>query len=79
VSNLPGVQLRAKRVEARISGAVLCIRAGIGRGRLSEIERGQVVPSHELLCRVDAALDALIGAKRRLTALAEQEGWPVPF
>ena len=72
--NRRGVQLRAKRVEVGISGAVLCMRAGIGRGRLSDIERGHVVPSDETLKRVNTALNELIFAKQRLVALAAKKG-----
>jgi len=76
--NVTGARLRTTRVSAGISGALLCKRAGIGRSRLSDIERGHVVPSHETLKRVETALEDLIRTKRRLAALAIQEGWPGP-
>jgi transcriptional regulator with XRE-family HTH domain len=76
--NVCGERLRTTRVTARISGAVLCKRAGIGRTRLSEIERGHVVPSPETLERIETALADLIRTKRKLAALAVQEGWPGP-
>jgi hypothetical protein len=37
---MSGPELRAKRVSAGISGAVFCLKAGIGRTLLSGIERG---------------------------------------
>ena len=75
--NLDGPQIRAKRMGAGISGVVLCMHAGIGRTRLSDIERGHIVPSFETLDRLDTALNELIRAKRRLVALAAEEGWPL--
>lgn len=74
-----GEQLRAKRVQTRISGAVLCKAAGIGRSKLSEIERGLVTPSSELLNRLEAVLADLIRTQRKMAALAEEEGWPLPI
>jgi hypothetical protein len=51
---LSGAELRDKRVLARISGRVLCERAGVARGRLSDIERGYVRPPEaELVGRLD--------------------------
>jgi len=76
--NVTGARLRTTRVSAGISGAVLCARAGIGRTRLSDIERGHVVPSHETIERIETALGDLIRTKRKLAALAVQEGWPGP-
>ncbi|MFN0167204.1 MAG: helix-turn-helix domain-containing protein [Bryobacteraceae bacterium] len=72
-----GRQIRSRRVEAGISGVVLCMWAGIGRSRLSNIERGNVVPSDEILKRIDMALSHLIRVKERVDALAAQEGWPL--
>ena len=71
-----GQQIRTKRVLAGISGAVLCSRAGIGRGRLSAIERGYISISAEQLARIEAALDQLVAAKKRIDELARELGWP---
>src|SRR2546422_8118979 len=43
--------LRKKRMTAGLAGAVLCLKAGIGRSRLSEIERGYVTPTLEEVSR----------------------------
>jgi transcriptional regulator with XRE-family HTH domain len=56
---------------------VLCARAGIGRTRLSDIERGHVLPSDETFNRIDTALSELIRAKQKLAALAIEVGWPL--
>ena len=76
---LTAEQLRRKRVQAGISGAVVCKHAKIGRTKLSEIERGLVTPSTELLNRLEAVLADLIRMKRKMAALAEEEGWPLPI
>lgn len=76
---LTGEQLRVKRVQAGIAGAVVCVRAGISRSKLSEIERGLAKPSNEVLKHLEATVADLIRAKKRLAAVAEQEGWPVPI
>jgi transcriptional regulator with XRE-family HTH domain len=76
---LTGEQLRVKRVQAGITGAVVCMRARISRSKLSEIERGLTKPTDEVLKRLEATLADLIRAKKRLAAVAEQEGWPVPI
>lgn len=69
-------RLRTTRVSARISGAILCKRAGIGRTKLSDIERGHVVPSAAILRRIETALADLIRTKRKLAVIAAREGWP---
>ena len=65
------------RSKAGISGAVLCRRAQMGRSRLSDIERGYVDASPTELARLDAALNELIQAKRRVCLAAEEAGWPL--
>ena len=72
-----GQQIRSTRVLARISGAVLCSRAGIGRGRLSAIERGYITVSGEELARIEAVLDELIQARRKVAEVAAECGWPM--
>ena len=57
---MTGGQLRTKRVLARIPGHMVSGRAGIGRGRLSEIELEHIKPPIQELTRVDRALDELI-------------------
>ena len=71
-----GSELRAKRIAAGIAGALVCAKAGIARSRLSDIERGYVAPSGVEIARIDLALDDLTRAKRKIAAVAAEEGWP---
>ena len=71
-----GVQIRAKRTAAGIAGHVLCRKAGISRSRLSDVERMYVTPTPEELTHIDAALDQLVEAKRKVRQVAEEVGWP---
>jgi hypothetical protein len=57
---------------------MVCARAAIGRGRLSEIERGQVLAPREELARIQRALDELMEARRQVVQFAEEVGWPAP-
>lgn len=70
-------ELRRKRVLARIPGRVVCERAAISRGRLSEIESGYVSPTDEELARIDQALDELIRARQEVVLTAVKVGWPL--
>ncbi len=74
---LSGSELRDRRVLARISGRVVCERAGIARGRLSDIERGYVQPPEAELERIEHALEDLIRAKHQMVDAARECGWPV--
>ena len=71
-----GTHLRTKRNAAGIAGSVVCVKTGISRSRLSDIERGYVTGSADEVGRIDAALDELTRAKRKMAALAAAEGWP---
>jgi transcriptional regulator with XRE-family HTH domain len=71
-----GSDLRVKRIAAGIAGSLVCIKAGIARSRLSDIERGYVTPSTEELARIATALDDLIEAKSFLDRVAASVGWP---
>jgi len=70
-------RLRNRRVVARIPGHMVCTRAGISRGRLSEIELGRVHATDEELKRIDDALRLLIEARKRMARVAAQCGWPI--
>lgn len=72
----PGQRIRARRVVAGIPGRVLCSRAGISRGRLSDLERGYISISAAEQGLLEAALDQLIEARRRIESLAAEVGWP---
>lgn len=73
---MSGQEIRLKRVTARIPGRLLCRRAGLDRGRLSDIERGYVQPSPDELARLSKALNELIEAREKVAKYAEQCGWP---
>jgi transcriptional regulator with XRE-family HTH domain len=62
---------------AEIPGRLVSFRAGISVSRLSEIERGLVPASPQALGRIERALDALIAAKRKVAAVAQEVGWPL--
>jgi len=68
--------LRTRRTVARIPGSLVCLKAGISRSRLSDIEREYVTGTPEELSRIEASLKSLIQAKRRIDALAAEVGWP---
>jgi transcriptional regulator with XRE-family HTH domain len=73
-----GKKLREKRIGAAISGYAVCLKAGIGRSRLSEIERGHIQPSEDEVARLQAAIDQLIQARHKVEAVAAEVGWPLP-
>jgi transcriptional regulator with XRE-family HTH domain len=74
---MDGQEIRLKRVTARIPGRLLCLRARVDRGRLSDIERGYVQPSADEMARLCEALEALIEARGKVAKCAEECGWPV--
>ena len=71
-----GSEIRAKRTAAGITGWLICAKAGIARSRLSDIERGYVTAPEEEIARINAALDDLARVKRKIAAVAAEEGWP---
>ena len=72
-----GTEIRRKRANARIAGRLLCLRAGVDRTRLSNIERGYVQPSESELGRITAALEGLIQARQKVATFAAEVGWPM--
>jgi len=74
---MSGNEIRTKRNAGGIVGHVLCRKVSISRNRLSELERGYVAPERDELERLDAALDELIKAKRRMEQFAAEAGWPM--
>jgi transcriptional regulator with XRE-family HTH domain len=74
--NMTGDEIRRARAEARISGSALCAKARIDRGRLSNIERGYVIPSVAELARIEVALAALMEARRALAEFAAKLEFP---
>lgn len=72
-----GARLRALRVDAGLTGAVLAQRAGVGQPTVSKVENGRMVPSRDVLDRLSGALglDAAAVAELR-AALAEVESAP---
>jgi transcriptional regulator with XRE-family HTH domain len=76
MAQVTGIQLRDRRIAAGLVGLQVCGRAGITRGRLSDIERAYVMPRPDELARLTAALDDLIASKNRIDAVLAAEGWP---
>ena len=74
---MKGSELRVKRVAAGISGAILCLKAGLGRTRLSGIERGIISMGPAEAARIEAALDELTHAKRKADEVAMSLDWPI--
>jgi hypothetical protein len=77
VANMNCIQLRDKRREARLTGFVVCAKAEIRRTRLSDIERGYVVPTEDEVARIEAAIDSLREARKAMERAAVEIGWPV--
>ena len=76
LSDLLGIGLKKRRRAAGIAGRLLCVRADVDRGRLSDIERGYADPSDEELARIEQALATLIEARDRVARVAAEVGWP---
>lgn len=72
-----GALLRARRVDAGLTGAVLAQRAGVGQPTVSKVENGRMVPSRDVLDRLSGALglDASAAAELRVV-LTEVESAP---
>ncbi|MEU9136256.1 helix-turn-helix transcriptional regulator [Streptomyces sp. NPDC048404] len=72
-----GALLRALRVDAGLTGAVLAQRAGVGQPTVSKVENGRMVPSRDVLDRLTGALSLDVSAVSELRmALAEVESAP---
>ena len=69
-------ELRTKRIASGISGAVLCLKIGMSRSRLSAIERGYIDCTPEELVLILEALQELFAAKERIVRAAIDAGWP---
>jgi len=72
-----GTAIRNLRTTAGISGALLCLKTGISRSRLSEIERGYCHPDSQELEQINTALTELRAAKQQIQHFAASVGWPV--
>jgi len=73
---MTGTELRNMRQRAGLAGHLICKKAGIGRSRLSDIERGYAHPSAVEVTLLERALDELIKAKEKMIAVAAECGWP---
>ena len=69
-------ELRAKRMAAGVPGSLVCLKAGIGRSRLSDIERGYVTVSSREREQLLSALDELTNAREAMMRAAREAGWP---
>jgi transcriptional regulator with XRE-family HTH domain len=73
---IDGPHLKRKRTLAGIAGDVLCLKIGIPRSRLSNIERGYTFVPQADIERINTALDELIQTKSALDQIAASLGWP---
>jgi transcriptional regulator with XRE-family HTH domain len=71
------MNFRKRRLDYRIPGAVVAMRAGISQGRLSNIERGYCTPKPEEVAALNATLDDLVAKKAKLAEFALQIGYPI--
>lgn len=71
-----GQVVRDRRIHARLTGLLVSARSGVGRSRLSDIERGYIIPRAEELVRINAAIDSLNEARRAMERTASEVGWP---
>ena len=71
-----GQLLRDRRIHARLTGLMVSGRSGVSRSRLSDIERGYIMPREEEVERVNAAIDSLAEARRAMERTATEVGWP---
>ena len=74
---MEGHRIRQQRLAAGIPGQVVCGKAGISRGRLSDIEREYVKPREDELRRIEQALEELTRARERVAQVAAEVGWPL--
>jgi len=72
-----GTELGRKRKAAGIPGGAVCLKARVCRSRLSNIERGYATGSADELDRIAGALAELIMARKRISEVAEEVGWPI--
>jgi transcriptional regulator with XRE-family HTH domain len=67
--------LRSQRIAAEIPATLLAAKAKVNRCRLSNIERGYVLPTAQELERLQTALEELIEAKAAVDLVAASVGW----
>jgi len=72
-----GEDVRNERRSANIAGRLLCVRAGISRSKLSEIEAGHIEPSAAEKERLRRALQELLKARKEVEIVAQKVGWPL--
>jgi len=71
-----GTEIRRERRRAGLAGHLVCRQTGVGRARLSDIERGYVKPSESEVERIRSAIEKLARAKHRMEEVAVEVGWP---
>jgi predicted transcriptional regulator len=69
-------QLRQARVKVRISGSLVCAKAGISRNRLCQLERGCAKPREGELERIAAVIESLANTRKLMENVAVEGGWP---
>ena len=74
---MTGFKIKERRRAASIPGRLVCRRAKIDRGRLSDVERGYVRPNDEEVQRIVAAIEELAAARQKVERFARKVGWPM--
>ena len=74
---MSGNDLGLLRKDAGLPGHLVCIESGVGRSRLSDIERGYVHASPAEVQRIQAAIKRLAQAKSKVARVATRVGWPL--
>ena len=72
-----GIELRRERERVGLAGYLVCRESGVGRSRLSDIEREYVEPSPSEVDRIQSAIEKLTRAKKRVAEVAKEVGWPL--
>ena len=70
-------KLKSKRMAAGISGSLICQQTRMSRSRLSDIERGYVIPDSEELARIENVISEIVQNREKLVRLATKAGVPL--
>ncbi len=74
---MTGPDLKFKRMSAGLAGSIVCRKLGMARSRLSDLERGYVIPSDTEAAKIAAAIDELVLVWAEISRAALGAGWPV--
>ena len=69
--------IKLMRLQAGLSGWIVCLETGVSRSRLSAIEKGITEASAEELNRIAAGIERLRQAKSKVVQFAARCGFPI--